>query len=1382
MNFVSRVSIGFALPWILFAASSHAATFSDSTGDATLNSAGGTADMVSMEVTETASDVVLALRVNGNIGTTDWANFMVGIATTKSTGSTTNNAWGRPIRMNVVTNGVTNGMTHWIGSWVSGGGGSQLWAFGTTNWQGPAALAGFSFSPGVQSTISYTISKTSLGVTTGDILYFDAYSSGSGGGDGALDSLANPATSISAWNQAYTSSNTNNTVQSYTLSFNVSDSDGDGLPDVWETEKLGNLTGGATDDPDSDNLTNAQEYASGTHPNDPDSDDDGLTDGVESNSGAFGSATNTGTNPLDADSDNDGTNDGAEVVAGTNPTKFNYSQITVAGGFQGWSPTPTNNPSNIMTRVTGDEFGWELKFRMSSATSYAGKFTTGSWSQNWGTSSTPGVAQAGGFGNDIPFNVTSTGIWRFYFNTDTLAFSFARVAAPATYGEWAAQYGLAADSGTENADTDSLTNAEEFSANTDPTVGDTDGDGLFDDEEVSGAYANLRLGSPVITNPMTRDSDGDGLPDKWELDYYLDPTDDGIALTYTSYVDSAFGLTITSNPNGAASNPDGDALTNLQEYSGSKDPIVAEGDTVSSYPKVVVAGGFVQTKPDGSWDEVGNPGNTMQLVSNFTWNLVVYLSAIPAFAEFKFTTGSWSTNFGDNIPQGGVADGIGDANGANINALPVFIAPGYYMITFNDFSKAYTIAPLAAADADNDGLPDEWEVFYGGYLNPKLTNLVPGTIYIPGGTQTAAQAFSAGANPVVDTVAPTISLSAGVEKVAWVAVGTTVVLADSDVTASDAITTSPAVTFDPLTVDTTVSGLVPVTYTATDAAGNATTLTRVIAVGDAEPGWCKLHYPKDASISTVGSTSVYGRIYVAGATPGAGQAPNISAELGVNPSNTDPSTWGASAWRTATFNVGFTQGDDEYFASVNGAELGVGTYFHAFRFKIGSGAWVYAGINAAGTDGGPWDATNGSGTLTVTQAVTREVAFAVDMGVQIFKGAFDPATNGVELRAGFNNFTGGASVLSREGTSTIYSGTFTVEGAEGSTNNYKFFSTGTNAVGYEAGSDRQTVLTAPGVSLNTGTNFFGGLSESRKITFRVDMSTQTAKGNFNLSGNTVSVAGSFNGWTAPVLLSPQGSGVYGAEVTVDGPLNALEYKFVNGANYEGSVSNRTITAVLPNLQASALDPVLFNNDDGIGPVITLTGDSPINLNVGDLFTDPGATASDAIDGAVTVNTTGSVNTAVANTYTLTYTAIDAAGNAAAPVTRTVVVAPSAGSTFAGAYSGKDLTNQAANGLTYLVNYAFGGSDTSDPKLPALDTSDPANLTLVAYVRTNNTVGTLGVVAEKADALTDWDTNNPISGTPALDQTGAPTGTQKQIFSTPKSGNRQFLRLRTTLAP
>lgn len=81
--------------------------------------------------------------------------------------------------------------------------------------------------------------------------------------------------------------------------------------------------------------------------------------------------------------------------------------------------------------------------------------------------------------------------------------------------------------------------------------------------------------------------------------------------------------------------------------------------------------------------------------------------------------------------------------------------------------------------------------------------------------------------------------------------------------------------------------------------------------------------------------------------------------------------------------------------------------------------------------------------------------------------------------------------------------------------------------------------------------------------------------------------------------------------------------------------------------------------DTTPPVITLIGASTINLNVGDTYTEQGATASDNLDGDITANIviSGTVNTAVAGTYFVNYNVSDAAGNAAAEVTRTVNVIP-----------------------------------------------------------------------------------------------------------------------------
>lgn len=80
-----------------------------------------------------------------------------------------------------------------------------------------------------------------------------------------------------------------------------------------------------------------------------------------------------------------------------------------------------------------------------------------------------------------------------------------------------------------------------------------------------------------------------------------------------------------------------------------------------------------------------------------------------------------------------------------------------------------------------------------------------------------------------------------------------------------------------------------------------------------------------------------------------------------------------------------------------------------------------------------------------------------------------------------------------------------------------------------------------------------------------------------------------------------------------------------------------------------------DDKDTTPPVITLNGESVIELLVGEVFEDPGATATDNRDANVVVTITGNVDTSVVGEYTLRYSATDSDGNSATPVTRTINV-------------------------------------------------------------------------------------------------------------------------------
>lgn len=153
----------------------------------------------------------------------------------------------------------------------------------------------------------------------------------------------------------------------------LGDFDGDGLSDDYENANgldanddgtVGESSPGAMDgpngalgDPDGDGLSNTEERDLGTDPQDEDSDQDGLTDGVETRTGVWVSEFDTGTDPRNPDSDDDTLLDGVENPSlafdpgnptsqpGTNPNLEDTDGDTVSDGEEvlvGRNPTFTD--------------------------------------------------------------------------------------------------------------------------------------------------------------------------------------------------------------------------------------------------------------------------------------------------------------------------------------------------------------------------------------------------------------------------------------------------------------------------------------------------------------------------------------------------------------------------------------------------------------------------------------------------------------------------------------------------------------------------------------------------------------------------------------------------------------------------------------------------------------------------------------------------------------------------------------------------------------------------------------------------------------------------------------------------------------------------------
>ncbi len=159
--------------------------------------------------------------------------------------------------------------------------------------------------------------------------------------------------------------------------------------------------------------------------------------------------------------------------------------------------------------------------------------------------------------------------------------------------------------------------------------------------------------------------------------------------------------------------------------------------------------------------------------------------------------------------------------------------------------------------------------------------------------------------------------------------------------------------------------------------------------------------------------------------------------------------------------------------------------------------------------------------------------------------------------------------------------------------------------------------------------------------------------------------------------------------------------------------------------------------DTVSPVISVLGDNPATVELGDVYVDAGATA----DTGETVVTIGTVDTNTVGSYTITYTATDSAGNIGT-ATRTVNVVDT---------TDPVITITGDNPATVELGTAY-----SDAGATATDLDD-VTVTSTSNVDTD-TVGTYSVVYTATDAsgnsstasrtVNVIDTTSPIINSPS----------------------------------
>ena len=237
-----------------------------------------------------------------------------------------------------------------------------------------------------------------------------------------------------------------------------------------------------------------------------DADGDGLLDVVETNTGIFVSPTDTGTDPNDPDSDSDGLNDGQEVfITGTDPNDRDTDGDNLLDGDEVSIGSDPNNRDTDGDGLDDFEELFTYNTRILEPDTDGDGLTDGA--EVFGTNpSDPTLADTDGDGLDDGEEVLVYGTFPNDSDSDNDFLSdadeiFVWMTDP-----------LDADS-----DDDGLTDGQEvFITGTDPNDPDVDSDGLNDDaERIHG------------TDPFVADTDGDGFEDGLEVFVGSDPTDAG---------------------------------------------------------------------------------------------------------------------------------------------------------------------------------------------------------------------------------------------------------------------------------------------------------------------------------------------------------------------------------------------------------------------------------------------------------------------------------------------------------------------------------------------------------------------------------------------------------------------------------------------------------------------------------------------------------------------------------------------------------------------------------------------------------------------------------------------------------------------------------------
>lgn len=277
--------------------------------------------------------------------------------------------------------------------------------------------------------------------------------------------------------------------------------------------------------------------------------------------------------------------------------------------------------------------------------------------------------------------------------------------------------------------------------------------------------------------------------------------------------------------------------------------------------------------------------------------------------------------------------------------------------------------------------------------------------------------------------------------------------------------------------------------------------------------------------------------------------------------------------------------------------------------------------------------------------------------------------------------------------------------------------------------------------------------------------------------------------------TPDGNSSIGSSSLVDYFFNGLidEVRFLNKAVVSGDIPllmepggiNTTKKTAVPYIitysstdtsgNTTTVERKVYVSNDSTPPTLTLNGDAEITIPIGSTYTqddDAGATATDETDPIlvmqprIEVSGIEDIDTSKAGTFTITYNVTDLFGNSATPVTRKIIVGE-VQNTFASWVASTPLASLDAglqapeadpdlDGIKNLLEYALGTEPTVADTGKNLSTADTGTGHLIIkYVRRKDLDSTITIKAQLSTNLsapTSWD-ENAVTETLDTDQSG-----------------------------